>query len=347
MVYVSTPALGLASRQAVMQTQAELAKDQTELSSGKIADIGLGLGSASGSYLSLKAEQAQLKAITDANALAGTRLTATASGLSALQKTASSFLASLTAAASAGMNTATLQATAAGNLQDLIATLNTVVDGQAIFGGINSGAAPMAAYTASPASGSKAAVDAAFASAFGTAQTSAGAGAVTGAGMQGFLDGPFASLFGDPAYGSTWSQASPQVLTSRITPTETVNTSVSASAAAFRQLAQAYTTVSEFGTAAFGADAGKAVIASATRLVNDALAGLTAAQAGVGVAQGAISTANDGMAAQITLLSTQADGMDSADTYALNIRLSALETQIQASYSVTAQIQKLSLLNYL
>ena len=39
--------------------------------------------------------------------------------------------------------------------------------------------------------------------------------------------------------------------------------------------------------------------------------------------------------------------MDSADTYALNIRLSALETQIQASYSVTAQIQKLSLVNYL
>lgn len=347
MVYISSPALGLASRQAVMQVQAELSNAQVELSSNKRADIGIGLGSTSGRYLSLKAEQTQLKAITDDNALTSTRLSATDGGLSTLRTAATSFLANLTSAASAGMDPTALQSTAASNLQSLIATLNTAVNGQYIFSGINSGTAPMAAYTSVPASGSKAAVDGAFSSAFGTSQTSAAAGTVTGTAMKNFLDGSFASLFGDPSYGTDWSAASGQVISSRITPTETVETSVSASNTAFRQLAQAYTMVSEFGTAAFGGDAVRTVITSATKLVGDALAGLTNAQAGIGVAQAAVSAANDGMAAQIGLLSNQADAMDGVDTYTLNTRLAALETQIQASYSITEQIQKLSLVNYL
>ena len=46
MVYVSTQSLSTASRQSLMQTQSDLTKAQQELSSGKLADVGLELGKA-------------------------------------------------------------------------------------------------------------------------------------------------------------------------------------------------------------------------------------------------------------------------------------------------------------
>ena len=54
MVYISSLALSSASRASVMQAQSSLAKVQQELSSGKMADIGLGLGSGSAQFVSLE-----------------------------------------------------------------------------------------------------------------------------------------------------------------------------------------------------------------------------------------------------------------------------------------------------
>ena len=67
-----------------MQAQASLAKAQQELSSGRMADIGLGLGAASGQLISLSEQQSRLQSLTDSNALATTRLSATSSAIGAL-----------------------------------------------------------------------------------------------------------------------------------------------------------------------------------------------------------------------------------------------------------------------
>ncbi len=82
--------------------------------------------------------------------------------------------------------------------------------------------------------------------------------------MQSYLDGSFANLFTSANYEGTWSSASDTAATAQISATETVATSVSANADPFRQLAQAYTMVKEYGGANFGSDAGQAVIAAAT-----------------------------------------------------------------------------------
>lgn len=342
---ISTAALSAASRLSVTQAQAALVKAQVELSSGKLADIGLGLGSATGRYVSFTAQGQRLQAMVDSNAGTATRLSATTTALDAMRATATSFLASLTAAATAGMVPGALVGTAGSNLGALTSTLNTTVAGEAIFAGIDSGVTPLTAYTAGSAS--KAAVDQAFSSTFGTSQSSASASSIGGPAMQSFLDTSYASLFTASGYAATWSTASDRATSAQISPTETVDTSVSANAAPFRQLAQAYAMVKEFGGANFGSDAGRAVIASATALVSTALAGLTTAEAGIGSAQAAVSDADDRMTGQISYLSSQSDGMVGVDTAALATRISALRTQIQASYAITAQLQQLSLVDYL
>jgi flagellar hook-associated protein 3 FlgL len=67
---------------------------------------------------------------------------------------------------------------------------------------------------------------------------------ITPAAMNNFLDNAFATEFDDPAWGTNWSSASDQVMRSRISTTQTVDSSASANDKAFRKLAMAYTMLS-------------------------------------------------------------------------------------------------------
>ena len=345
MTTISSAALRAVPRLIIQQGQAALSQAQVELSSGRLADIGLGLGGGTARYLSLNQQSSALTAFTSSNATVATQLSATTGGLDAIRTTASSFLSSLTTAATAGTMSGALTASASSNLSALTATLNTTVAGQAVFGGINSGTPPMTTYAAGSAA--KSAVDAAFSSAFGTTQDSSSASSITSAQMSGFLSGSFAGLFSGANYAGTWSSASNTNTSAEIAPNQSVTTSVSANDAAFRQLAQAYTMVQEFGGSNFGAGAGQAVVAAATQLVSSALAGLTSVEAGIGQSQSDVSDANTRMASQMTYLSTESNGLVAVDPTALSTKISSLETQMQASYEITAQLQKLSLTTYL
>jgi flagellar hook-associated protein 3 FlgL len=346
MVYVSTLSVGTASRQAVMAAQSQLTTVEKELTSGTLADPGVTLGAQSGTLVSLSAQQNRLQTLTDTNALATTRLTATTSALDTLRTTAQSFLSTLTSASATG-GSSSLADAAQTNLAALTSALNTSVSGQYIFGGINSGEKPMTDYVQSPPSANKQAVDTAFVASFGVSQTSTNASQISGTDLQSFLQGPFADLFGSASYGANWSSASDSPITSRISTTQSAQTSVSANEEPFRQLAQAYTTIAEFAGGNLSSDASQAAIASATTLINSALSGLTNVEAGVGITQSSISTANDSMSAQISLLSAQAGDLDGVDAYALSTKVSSLQTQIQASYELTAQLSSMSLAQYL
>ena len=345
MTSISTYALTAAPRLAVQQAQASLTQMQIELTSGSLADVGLGLGGTTTRYLSLNQQNDSLQAFTKSNGTVATQLSATTTGLDAIRTAASSFLTSLTSAASTGSLSGTLTATASSNLGALTATLNTTVAGQAVFGGINSGVAPMTTYAAGSAA--KTAVDAAFSSAFGTTQDSSSASAISGSQMSSFLAGSFAGLFGASSYKADWSSASDTNTTAQISPGETVSTSVTANDASFRQLAQAYTMVQEFGGSNFSSAAGQAVIAAATQLVSSAVTGITSLEAGVGQSQNDVSDANTRMASQMTYLSTESIGLVAVDPSKLSTQISSIETQIQASYEITSQLQQLSLVNFL
>ena len=345
MVYVSSPSLTQISRQNVQQIQTKLSDAQSELASGVHADIGLTLGARSSQLVALQQQGANLSVYGTNNALAATRLSATVTSLDAVRTAASSFLSALTTAQSSGGLTTSLQANASSSLAALTAALNVSVSGQYIFGGINTGVQPATTYTATAAN--KTAVDAAFSAAFGMSQTAAGAGAISGADMQAFLDGSYADMFTDANFTTNWSAASDTPLSSEIMPNQTVDTSVSANAAPFRQLAQAYAMVTEFGGTNFGSAASAAVLSSAMSLVSGAVSNLTTLQAGVGITQTAITDADTALSAQGDVIATQLDAIAGVDQTELSTRIATLQTQLNATYSVTAQLQKLSLVDYL
>lgn len=347
MDYVSSLVLSGAARAGVMQAQSALSKAQQELSTGKLADVGLGLGSGSRELVQIEQQQNRLQAISDSNAVATTRLTATTSAINALQTTATNFLSVLSTVTTKSSTSSALLSTAQSNLAALVSTLNTTVSGQSLFGGINTSTQTITPYAASPNSPNKQAVDDAFSAAFGFAQTSPSANSISGSSMQSFLDGSFASLFSPASFTGTWSSASDQPQTTQISVGQSAATSVSANDTAFRQLAQAYTMVSEFGTTNLSSAAGQAVVNTASKLIGSAVSGLTALNTGVGITQSSISDANDQLQTQISLISSQVTTMEGVDSYALTTQVSNLQTQIEASYELTAKLQQMSLVNYM
>ena len=74
---------------------------------------------------------------------------------------------------------------------------------------------------------------------------------------------------------------------------------------------------------------------------------LTADEATIGAAQQRVTDANTHMAAQMTILQTQIGNLDNVNPYQTATLVNSLTTQIQTAYSLTAALQKLSLVNYL
>jgi len=334
-------------RQSVAQLQSQLSIAQQEVASGQYADLGLQLGGQTGQTLSLTQTSNQIQTLTDTNQIASTRLSATSSALDSIISTAQNFSNTLLSTAFPSTIPATMQAAASSGLQALIGTLNTAVGGQYIFGGTNTAEQPINAYSDTPPSASKTAVDTAFSSTFGMSQSDPNVSSINGSAMQSFLDNGFSALFTGSNWSSNWSSASSQALTSQISPSQQTTTSVSANQPAIQQLAQAYTMVSELAGQNLSADASQTVFTAATKLVNQALTGLTNIQSDVGVSQSDITDANNQMSVQKNLIDENIGSLENVDSYSLSTTVTTLQTQLESSYELTASLKNMSLVTYL
>ena len=229
----------------------------------------------------------------------------------------------------------------------MISDANTNSAGQYVFAGVNSSQAPLANYFASPSSSAKTAIDQAFESAFGCAPTDPAASAITASQLDGFLSGPFASLFSGAAWTSNWSSASSTNVTSSIAPGRGVETSTNTNTGGFQQLAQGYAMLSEFAGGDLSASAQQELAATALGAINNGVSAITATQANLGAVQSQIKQANDEMNSQMTILQTQIGNLDDVNASAVATQLNTLTTQIETAYQLTAQLQKLSLAQYI
>lgn len=344
--YISTQSIASSLRQSIMRMQSQLATSETELATGNYADIGLTLGSHTGETVSLQSEQSRLQTITDTNQTAGMRLSTTQNVLSSLQTSAQDLLNALIESNGSTINVQPIQAAGEDDLKALISSLNTTLNGDYVFAGVNTSNQPITDYYASSAP-NKTAVDSAFMAAFGFDQMSASVPSISGASMQTFLDTQFAPLFQGANWSSNWSSASNETLTNQISESRTASTSVSANTVAFQQLAQAYTMIADLGTQHLGADAYGVVVTTAQGLLSSAISNLTDLQANVGLMQSDMSNATDQMSAQMDILSTQIGNLENVNPYEVATRINDLQTQIETSYSLTSQLQRLSLVEYL
>ena len=133
---------------------------------------------------------------------------------------------------------------------------------------------------------------------------------------------------------------------SRVSTTQTIDTSVSANEPAFRKLAMAYTMLSDLGTnlnqAAF-----QAVVDTALLGVGAAINDLAGVGAKLGTAQQLTTNATSRLLVQSDLITQQVTAMENVDPEEASVRVTNLETQLDMSLALTARIQRLSILNYL
>jgi len=340
--YISTLVFHSTSVSASARIQNELNRLTKEVSTGRMADVGLSLGTQTGRSMRLHIDTDALTAFTNSNAMVSARLSQTDNALSALASDATSFSQALISGRNAGTARATLVTAANDALGSFASRLNTADGGDYIFGGINSGTAPIADFDSGP----KAAIVAAFTAKFGFAPTDPAAAGLDAASMNDFLDNEFADLFNDANWSSTWSSASDQVMQSRISPGETVTSSVSANESAFRQLAMGYAMMSVFGSGSLGDGATDAVIDKAITTIGNGQAALTAVQAAMGSTENRIAGANTRLATQKDILATQIDNLEGVDPAVAKTKIDTLSTQLEMSYSLTAKLIQLSLVNY-
>ncbi len=349
---VSTSSLFATPRLAVADLQTQVVKVQSEVTSGLISDPVETLGSQIGLDESLRNQAATLTNLQSTNSIVGTQLTASQDALTNIYTDAQTFMKTLITAQSTG-SVSSLASQAQSLLNSFTNYANTTSGGVYLFGGTNSSAAPMTAYSGAP----KTAVAAAFQTAFGFSQSSSQASSITSSSMQSFLSNGYAGLFADPpptptpdqkaASWDAWSQGASTNTSAIISPGQSVTTSVSTYSTAFRQLASAYTSIADLGIGNLNATTQQTVLSSALQQVSTAMSGIGDLQTTLGFSQSRITSANTALATQTSTINNTVGQLDNADPYQTAEQLNNLTMQLETAYSLTSQISKLSLVNYL
>jgi flagellar hook-associated protein 3 FlgL len=343
--YVSSSAVSQALRYSMMKMQAEVVSAQKESTTLRVADVGLALGSRTSETVSLARDVSRLNGIIDSNALVSSRLTATQDVLSQLVTQAEELRSTLTATGSGSSDRAVVQAGGAAMLDLLTSSLNTSINGQYLFAGINTDVKPIADFSdaSSPA---RIAFDTAFQTYFGFSQTDAAASGITSAQMDDFLTNVVEPQFFGADWQANWSSATDEGIVSRIALNETAETSVSANITGIRKLAMVAAITSELMQGPLNAGAMNALGERSLTLVNEGIAEITNQQTLTGVAQQRVTNASERIETQVGLFEKTISDLESVDPYEAATKVSALVSQIETAYALTSRIQQLSLLNY-
>jgi flagellar hook-associated protein 3 FlgL len=344
--FVSSQAISKALSYQLMRLQSDLAKAQTEVTSGKYNDVGVALGARTGQAVALNRDIDRLNGMVDTNSLVATRLDASQEALSRITSEAETFLSALTVGGSSDTERQILQANGKNALETLTSVLNTSLNGEYIFSGVNTDVKPINDYGAD-GSPNKAAFDAAFLAHFGFAQTDAAAETITADQMTDFLDVVVEPMFTGPEWEANWSNATDETITSRIALNETAETSVSANGKGMRKLAMATSLIVDLLQTPLNENAQTALVERTRTLVGEAISDIQNAQAKVGLVQTRVTSASERLAMQVDIMTTNLGDLQGVDPYEASTRVNNLLTQIETSYALTARIQQLSLLDYL
>jgi flagellar hook-associated protein 3 FlgL len=277
--------------------------------------------------------------------MATARLSGTQAGLQAVSNQANKFFTLVIPATGGAVEPENAVSAARSLLGEMTGVLNTNLNGENLFAGVNTDILPINDFFATP-SPARAAVETAFNTHFGFAYTDPLAQTITAADMMDFLTNVIEPHFLGAGWGD-WSNATDETITARITLTETVSASVSANIEGVRRLAMAAVTVAVFFEGSFNQNAMDAILEHSTSQTAQAITRITQVQAQVGIVENRISSANERLEMQISIFRTKNGNLVDIDPYEASARVSVLLAQIETAYTLTSRIRQLSLVRYL
>lgn len=334
-------------RTAMARNQTSLADAIKEFSTGRHADVGKALGGRVGGVLDMRHIVGDLTGLTNTNGVVKQRLDLIQSSFAVMRDLGEKFSESTIGVHKTGADRGLLVEDAKARMGTLTDVLRTSTNGVYSFSGLNVSEPPIENYLSEPPSAARTAVIATFTAAFGFPPDDPQAATITPAQMTAYIDGPFAALFEEPQWSANFSQASDEVMRDRISHHEEINSSATVNDRGIRQLFFSLTLAID-GGAEYLTDDTFEVLAG--RIANTASEGghnVAAAQARVGVAEERLAQASERIDLERQALELRIGELEGVDAYEVADRLSLLMTRIEASYSVTARMQQLTLLNYL
>ena len=343
----STSAQSAAQRLVIKSIQTQISQAQTEVASGRVSDPMQALGAKTGQLVALEALVVSLTGIMDSNSFVTSRLKAADLALEGVSASADKMQQLLVNAKSGLIKPEELARQAASLLQETLDSLNSTMNGEALFGGINSGERPFDPYFSTPPSAARTAMSASFLAAFGFPVGDPGAASITASAMTTYLTGDFAAQFEDPAWSANWSDASNDVTRSRIDENRIIDGGVSANYPALRKLVMAFTMVADIGATSLNPQAYQAMLDGASSALGGARVGVTEMRASIGVSLSQIESANERQNVKKNMLTLTVGELVDVDPYELSVRVNALQARLEASYSLTARLHELTLTKYL
>ena len=341
--HISSLSVSLALRTSLARLQNDLPRLQTEVVTGKHSDTGLALGAESRKLAAFKNDISHIERLIDTNAQVGTRLAMSQESMGRLNDLASELMNSVAIVMGQEGQDFAAKLTSDSVMEEMTSILNTQVNGVFLFGGVNASDKPIADYPGGPMD---AAFDAAFVGYFGFTQNDPAAAAISKTDIETFLSTTIEPMFMGADWGLNLSSATDETQTARISPEVSTSASVSANEDAFRRLMMAAVVGAEFFESGLGGEAMQGASEFVIAQAGASAGALTELQGEVGLVEERVRRANDRLEVQMTLLETFAAEMESVDSFEASIELNTLLTQIETSYSITARIQQLSIMNY-
>lgn len=343
--FISSQAIQNAMRQTIRQAQNEMTSASTEATTGVYADIGVALGSNTSRSVNLTREVSRIDSILGSNSVANQRMSTSQTALTDMGSQAQKLMNQLVALrGNTDSNSVALtKQIATSSLSSVIASGNTMVNGEYLFAGTNTDVQPMTDNSAATNAAIQTALSA-YATAKGTTVDK-----LSGDQMKDFITTKVEPMFTSDSGWASWSSASDQNMTSRISNSEVVDTSTNSNSAGMRYMALASTVANALTgtTPALNQDAQNAVTDQAISYARQSIDGLNTQASQLGLSQSRLSDANTTLNAQKTILNTNIGNLTGVDPYEASTKVNSLQTQLETAYTIVSKIQQLSLVNYL
>jgi len=333
------------------QTQQSINTLTAETSSGLISTDYAGLGSAAGSALDLTSQIAQNTAL-QANASSASNIqqvAQTALGqIQTLVSNISSQLLSPSTTNATGLNT--LAATANSALTQIASLLDTKVGDVYIFAGQDSSNPPVPDPSSVTSSAFYTAIQTAVAALPTTGAATLQSQSLTIAGPG--ATSPFSTTLEASNLPATvdlgnGEQVQVGMLADQNTDAVSAGTGTTSTGSYMRDIMMGLATLGSMGSADPQQTYTQAALTNVQTTLSNADDALNVDIGGLGVRQDAITNAQSDYSDVATALTTQLDSLQNADPATVATQLSQAQTQLQASYSMVAALDQLSLAKYL
>ncbi len=337
-------ALEVFSQGAIRKNQAALARAQQELATQRHSDVPLQLSSQTGRNIRWHSDLKNLDGAILGNDLLQTRSNLAQTSLQTVGTVASDFLKDLVSSRAGPGGKDILQKQATNALSMLQDALNVENNGSFLFAGRNQTVAPLNAFTGGAG---QAQFQTLFETEFGVTIGDPGVQNLSATQVQNFFDGNMSTLFDTPNWEQTISSATSENVLAHVGQGETLDMLANANEKPVRELYKAIAAVSQIAAGNLNDAAFKKLVDIAASKVSSAMQGLADMQSRVGLNQKTLQDTTDQLKSKKAWLDDAISKTESVDPYEVATRINGLTTQLEASYSVTSRIARISLLNYL